>query len=188
MSMDTRTFVTGIKKYPILVVSGIISVALLATLYARSDRFDLKQAELDKLSIEGNRYRANIANSAQLKEQLEFLIQANNAVKARAFKSESMALNLQYFYRLESETGVKYLDLRPGSRQAEPGKSKPAASTAAYIPLNYMVNVQGDFTQIITFLKRLEQGVYFCQINTAQATGGGLSITLNLNLDLLGVP
>lgn len=186
MSIDKRTLATGIKKYPILVVSGIISAILLTTLYVRSDLADIKQAELDKLAAEGNRYRANIANSAQLKEQLEFLIQANNAVKERAFKAESMALNLQYFYRLESETGVKYLDLRPGSR-SEPGKAAPK-SAGTYIPLSYVVNVQGDFTQIVTFLKRLEQGVYFCQINSAQATGGGSSITLNLNLDLLGVP
>lgn len=190
MSIDTRTFTSGIKKYPTLVVSVIVSIGLLATLYTRRDQFDLKQVELDRLSAEGRRYRANIANSAQLKEQLEFLLQANSAVKDRAFKTESMALNLQYFYRLESETGVKYLDLRPGTRPAEPGKAaaKAPPPAAAYIPLNYVVNVQGDFMQIITFLKRLEQGAYFCQINTAQATGGGLSITLNLNLDLLGVP
>ena len=190
MSIDTRTFVTGIKKYPTLVACGIISVALVAMLYVRSDQFGIRQAELDRLSTEGSRYRANIANSAQLKEQLEFLVQANNAVKERAFKTESMALNLQYFYRLESETGVKYLDLRPGARPAEPGKAAPGkpVSASAYIPLNYVVNVQGDFAQIITFLKRLEQGVYFCQINTAQAIGGGSVITLNLNLDLLGVP
>ena len=185
MSIDKRTLVTGIKKYPLLVASGIVSVLLLTTLYVRSDLSDIKQAELDQLTAEGNRYRANIANSAQLKEQLDFLIQANNAVKERAFKAKNMALNLQYFYRLEAETGVKYLDLRPGSRN-EPGKTPK--STGTYIPLNYVVNVQGDFTQVITFLKRLEQGVYFCQINSAQATGVGSSVTLNLNLDLLGMP
>jgi len=185
MSIDKRTLVTGVKKYPILVVSGIVSVLLLTILYVRSDLSDIQQAELDRLTAEGNRYRANIANSAQLKEQLDFLVQANNAVKERAFKAESMALNLQYFYRLESETGVKYLDLRPGTRN-EPGKAPK--STGTYIPLSYVVNVQGDFAQVITFLKRLDQGVYFCQINSAQATSNGSSVTLNLNLDLLGMP
>lgn len=190
MSIDTHTLVTGAKKYPVLTISGIISVALVAVLYLRSDRLDLQQAEFDRLSAEAARYRANITNSAQLREQLDFLVKANNAVKDRAFKSESMALNLQYFYRLESETGVKYLDLRPGTRSATAGKpaAKPGVSSNDYVPLNYVVNVQGDFAQVVTFLKRLEQGAYFCQINTAQATGSGLGITLNLNLDLLGVP
>jgi len=54
--------------------------------------------------------------------------------------------------------------------------------------LNYLVIVQGDFTQIITFLKRLEQGAYFCRINTAVASASGSNVTLNLNLDLLGIP
>lgn len=187
MSIDTRTLVTGAKKYPVLTVSGIIVVVLVAVLYLRSDRMDLQQAEFDRLSAEAARYRANIINSAQLREQLDFLVQANNAVKDRAFKAESMALNLQYFYRLESETGVKYLDLRPGTRAPTPGKPAAKPGAGDYIPLTYVVNVQGDFAQIVTFLKRLEQGAYFCQINTAQATSTGLGVTLNLNLDLLGV-
>jgi hypothetical protein len=179
MSINAQTLVGGLKKYPILVVSALITLVLLGVLYSRSGLIDAQQEELDKYLAEGSRHRANISNAVQLQDQLNFLIQANKAVKDRALTAEGLAQNLQYFYRLEADVGIKYLDLRPGSRYS--GKS------ATYIPLNHIVNVQGSFTQIITFLRRLEQGVYFCRINSASASSNGDVVTLNLNLDLLGV-
>jgi Tfp pilus assembly protein PilO len=180
MSIKTQALIGGLKKYPLLVISALVALVLLGTLYSRSGLIEAQQEELDKYLAESSRHRANIANAAQLQDQLNFLIQANKAVKDRALTAEGLAQNLQYFYRLEADVGIKYLDLRPGSKYT--GKS------SIYVPLNHIVNVQGSFTQIITFLRRLEQGVYFCRINTASASSNGDVVTLNLNLDLLGVP
>jgi len=189
MSIDTQSIVTSVKKYPILVICGVVGIVLLITLYMRSDLMAVQKAELDKYSAESSRHRANIANSAQLQDQLDFLIQANNAVRDRALSTGGLAQNLQYFYRLEADAGVKYLDIRPGStRAASTSVGKPAAAAATYVPLNYIINVQGDFVQIISYLRSLEQGAYFCRINSAMASGSGSIITVNLNLDLLGVP
>lgn len=182
MSSNSKTIIGGLKKYPVLVVSGMISVVLLTTLYFRSDLLAAQQIELDKNTVESNRHRANIVYASQLQEQLNFLMDANKAVKDRALLVGGLGQNLQYFYRLESEVGIKYIDLRPNAR------TPVVAQSAVYVPLNYTVNVQGDFLQIITFLKRLEQGAYFCRINSAVAASSGSSVTLNLNLDLLGVP
>ena len=180
MSINTQALLGGFKKYPLLVISVLMILVLLGILYARLGLIEAQQAELDKYLAEDSRHRANISNTGQLQEQLDFLIQANKAVKDRALAAGVVAQNLQYFYRLEAEVGIKYLDLRPGSRLS--GKS------STYVPLNHIVNVQGSFTQIITFLRKLEQGVYFCRINSALASSDGDVVTLNLNLDLLGVP
>jgi hypothetical protein len=180
MSIKTQALIGGLKKYPLLVISAVVALVLLGALYSRSGLIEAQQEELDKYLAESSRHRANIANAAQLQDQLNFLIQANKAVRDRALTAEGLAQNLQYFYRLEADVGIKYLDLRPGSKYT--GK----AST--YVPLNHIVNVQGSFTQIITFLRRLEQGVYFCRINSASAASNGDIVTLSLNLDLLGVP
>jgi len=180
MSINTQALLGGFKKYPLLVISVLMILVLLGILYARSGLIEAQQAELDKYLAEDSRHRANISNTGQLQEQLDFLIQANKAVKDRALPAGGVAQNLQYFYRLEAEVGIKYLDLRPGSRFS----GKPST----YVPLNHIVNVQGSFTQIITFLRKLEQGVYFCRINSALVSSDGDVVTLNLNLDLLGVP
>lgn len=182
MSISFQSLGTAVKKYPILWVCGFLAFAMSAILYLRSDLQEGKQAELDKLIKEGNRYRSNISNSAQLQEQLDFLMRANEAVRARALRVDGLAENLQYLYRLESEEAVKYLDLRPGAKEAIP-KQLPA-----YVPINYNISVQGTYSQVIKFTKRFEQGAYFARINAASASGNGSSVTFNLTIDLLGVP
>jgi hypothetical protein len=114
---------------------------------------------------------------------LDYLVRANKAVFDRALKSDALAQNLQYFYRLESEAGVKYSDLRPSGKPVIKGKVVPT-----YIPLNYAVTVTGEFSHVIKFLRQLEQGEYFCRITSATASGTGQNATINLNLDILGVP
>jgi hypothetical protein len=181
MSIDTNTLVAGVKKYPILFGCSIFVVILVGILYFRLEVLGMQQVELEKYSNEGKRYRSNIVNSAQLQEQLDFLTKANQAVRERTLTANGLALNLQYFYRLESEIGVKYIDLRPAG-------SPRVIKNAAYVPISYIVNVQGAFPQIIAFLKQLEQGAYFCRITSASASGSGNTVTVNLTLDLLGVP
>ncbi len=194
MSIDSQVLISGVKKYPIPVLCGALSLAVMVLLYFRSDLQASQQADLKKYSAESARYRANISNSVQLQEQLDFLIQANQAIKERSLSAEGLAQNLQYFYRLETEIGIK-ADLRPGARPtpiraAVGGKAVPGkkATPPNYVALNYIISVKGDFDQLITFLRRLEQGVYFCRINTASAAPSGSGMTLNLNLDLLGTP
>ena len=180
MSIDTQAIIARVKKYPILVVCAGLSIILFTLLYFRSDLTAKQQDELTALTDTGKRYRSNISNSAQLQEQLDFLMQANQAVKARALNADGLAENLQFFYRLESEVGIKYRDLRPGNRVS-------AGPQSAYVPINYIVNIEGSYVQVITFLKHLEQGACFCRITSASVSGGDANVSLNLNLDLLGV-
>lgn len=180
MSINAQKIKSWLKKYPVIAVCGMVSLVLLITSYLRSGLLAEQLAELEKYSNESSKHQANISNAAQLQDQFSFLVQANKAVRDRALTIDGLAQNLQYFYRLEADVGIKYLDLRPGSRPA-------ADSKLVYVPLNYIVSVQGNFSQIISFLRRLEQGSYFCRINTVVASGSDSTVTLNLNLDLLGV-
>jgi len=62
----------------------------------------------------------------------------------------------------------------------------------------YIVAVQGDYAQIMTFLRHIESGMHYCRITSASITPStrastpgesseGL-LTLNLNLEFLGQP
>lgn len=181
MSLNSRALAQKIRQYPLLVICIVVVLALLATLYIRSDLIDLQKKELEKHVTDNRRQRINITNSALLQDQLDYLVQANAAVRNRSMSATGLAQNLQYFYRLEAEVGIKYLDLRPAPRPA-------AAKGASYVPVGYTVNVQGEFLQIIKFLRHLEQGAYFCRVNSALLAGSDEVYTLNLNIDLLGTP
>ncbi len=183
MSINAQTAAASIKKYPVLLVCSILSLAMGSALFFRSGLTAQIQMDLESVSKEVKRYSSNISNAAQLHEQSDFIFKANEAVKARTLSAESLAINLQYFYRLESETGVKYLDLRPGGRSGAKATSKQS-----YVPLNYIVTIQGSFDQIMTYMRHIERGAYFARVNTASVTGSGVAVTVNLNIDLLGSP
>jgi hypothetical protein len=185
MKIDTHVFLSAIRRYPVLSVAVLICIPLAAISFYRADAITEQQAELDKVQALSTRFRSNISNSIQLQQQVDFLEQAKAAIAKRAFSGESLPLNLQYFYKLEADVGVKYLNLSPASRPAAAAAKPPAGTT--YIPLNYTVSVQGSFQQIITYLRCLEQGAYFSRINSASVLNSGSSITLNLDLDLLGI-
>ncbi len=185
MKIDPRVLLGALRRYPVLCAAVLISILLATICFYRADTLIDQQAELEKLQAESSFFRANIANSSQLQQQVDFLAQAKVAIAKRAFRAESLPLNLQYFYKLETDVGIKYLDLNPTGRT--PAAATKQGAGVSYIPLNYRVSVQGSFNQIITYLRCLEQGAYFCRINSASVLSSGSSVTLNLDLDLLGI-
>jgi hypothetical protein len=194
MSINAQTLLVSAKKYPVLITCGVFSLGLSVTLFLRPGIVDQLEGELDAVAKEVKRYSTNINYGVQLQEQYDFLIQANTAVKERTLPVDSIAINLQYFYRLESEVGVKYLDLRPIARPTAPsaksaskGKALAGKSTA-YVPLDYIVTIQGTYEQVLTYLRHIENGAYFARVNTAAISGSADSVTANLNLSLLGSP
>jgi hypothetical protein len=126
-----------------------------------------------------------------LPEQLARVTAASKEANSRLVRVGQLADNLQYFYKLEAETGVKFLDLRQTTdavRSAKAGK----------IPVGFTLTVQGDYPLLFEFLRRLESGSHYCRVKSANVvpfdqgagSGGARSDAskLTLNLELLGVP
>lgn len=179
--MTTPELVAWIKKNPISVGCGVLSLVLAAAIYLRSDAIADANQTLDQKTAEGQRYALNRTNSAQLNDQLEALTAADKVIESRLIRASDLGINQQFFFKLESESGVKLLDLRQSSRPGPGGK--------AYVPIGFNVSLQGDFEHVIKFLRLLEDGAHYCRIDTATCSGnraGGL--TLTLTLDLLGTP
>lgn len=185
--MTSGELIASIKKNPISVGCGVLCLALGAGIYFRSSLIAEAEAELAQKTAEADRYDANIKNSAQLKEQNEALIAANKEVDSRIIRAGQLATNYQYFYKIVAESGVKLIDQRQGavSAGAKTGKN-------AYTPVGFSVSVQGDLNQIVHFLALLESGARYGRVLTATCTVPGNDrsslLTLNLSLELLGVP
>lgn len=192
MSLDGKALISLVKKNPLLAGCAVIGLGLLVTIYFRSGLGEERKTELDQKQTEGRRYHANLTNSAQLTEDLQVLVEANRIVRDRAINPADLAKNLQYFYRIEAETGVKYTDLRQvgvvaGGKATPAAGAKPSAASS-YVPINYTVSVSGDFPAMINFLRSLERGGHFCRLNGMVASLTASSVTINLNVDLLGQP
>lgn len=174
-----------IKRNPLTVGCGLLSLLLLVGIYFRKALIPEAEAELAQKSAEGERHAANIRNSDQLKEQYAELVAANKEVDARAVRVSQVGTNIQFFYKLESETGVKLGDPSQTTRVAVKGKT-------VFLPVTFTVSAQGDMSQLLHFLRMLENGTRYCRVMSAAISQSVINrsaaLSLTLNLELLGYP
>jgi hypothetical protein len=186
MAISNEQFVDFLKKNPISVGCAILSLALVGVYYFRKDLGAEAATELEEKSTEAARLAANKKNAEQIKEHLESIIAAEKQIEARLIRPKDIAANTQYFYQLESDTGVKLLDSRAA------GQTPKKDTKQAYLPVPFVVSVQGGYSQILTFLQHLENGRHYCRVLTASCMPSGPErnspLTLSLSLELLGTP
>jgi hypothetical protein len=193
MALKTQDLVAFFKKYPVAIGCGALSLVLLTGSYIRYSRADELAVLLKQKEVEGQRILDNIRNGANLSEQYEALTAATRELESRLVRSTERARNQQYFYRIESETGVKEVSLQPIS----PTSGQQRDPKTFYAGIGYAVSVQGDFRQILGFVGRLESGPYFYRLISGSVFRQGQRraadstppvLTLTLNLELLGLP
>lgn len=178
--MTTSDLVTLAKKNPLIVICVIVSLGLLGGIYYRSGAIDAANTLLEDRSAAARKYAMNLSHATQLDEQFAAVTAANKAIQARLIRPSEIGINQQFFYKLESESGVKLMDLR---------QSGTAPKKGAYAAVPFTVSLQGDFSQTLSFLRALENGAHYCRVQTASCNGGRTGpVTLTLNLELLGNP
>jgi Tfp pilus assembly protein PilO len=183
--MTSADLIAGLKKHPIGFGCALVSIVCGVLIYLRSGNISEGQEELEARSAEAANMVANIRNSTNLSEQVAEVQTQTKELEGRLMKAGQLAVNLQYFYKLETENEVKLVDVRQNAL--------PKSSKGLYSGIPFNVTVQGSFNQVMNFLNRLQHGRHFCKINTAnfsKTTGstGGTLINLSLSLELLGQP
>ncbi|HVS51892.1 MAG TPA: hypothetical protein VHD62_06005 [Opitutaceae bacterium] len=173
-----------VKKHPVAVGCGLLSLALAVAIYFRSDAIPAAVQELEAKSTEADRYATNIKNAARLKEQLDTLVAANKEIDGRLVHVSAQGTNSQFFYKLESESGVRLINFQQTTQSA--------AKNAAFVPVGFTVTAQGDLPQLLAFLGMLENGTHYARVMNASCTLIGpkrdAPLTLTLTLELLGQP
>jgi hypothetical protein len=162
--------------------------------YFCGDWTEERQKALEQKSAEASKILTNVKNSANLVEQMTAIQAAAKELDARAVRAGALVVNQGYFYKLEAETGVKLMDVRPGTL-LPPGK---AAQKTNFVGVPFTISVQGSFKQVMSFLQHLENGTNFCRfkninftkVGAATETGAPVTDTmaLSITLELLGLP
>ncbi len=192
MAIDTKNVVNVLKKHPVAIGCGVLSLILVAGIYIRSGRAGALADQLHQKEAEGQKMLDDISNGAKLPEQYRELTATTSDLESRLVYGSERARNQQYFYRIESETGVNEINLQPIAVPVSPkGKSK-----RIYSGVGFAITVDGDFRQVINFLTHLESGPHFYRLTSASVSrrgnrGSGPQsgvITLTLNLEFLGKP
>lgn len=198
--MTNEELYAFIKKNPVGVTCGVLSLALAAAWFVRSgtadsyfglelvDTVPLAEKDLETKTKEARGYETNARYAAQLKEQLEALQAANKEVDTRLVRASQLGANYQIFYRIIAESGVKQIDLRQMGITAAP----KGAAKAAFSPVAFSVTVSGEFPKLIHFLQLLEAMPRYARVvnasvavPTADRSG---PCSLSLTVEFLGLP
>ncbi len=183
-----------IKKQPIALGCALLCVALVVAIYLRRGTLAEANDVLVQKKMEGEHLSENVTSGSKLDEQLAAMTQATQAIEARLVHADQLAVNLQYFYKLESETQTKLSDLRQTGAVAINTKN---GEKSAYVGVGYVIVVNGTYPQLLDFLRRVENGDRFSRVLSLTLSGGGSgentpgkaqSLSLNLNFELLGLP
>lgn len=187
--MTAADITASAKKHPIVVVCGLVSVVCIVLLYLGSDAVDERKSVADDRIKTDHAINANVTNSKDLPQQTEAMQKAVKDMESRLIKGSQLAINLQYFYRLESETGVKMADVHQGTIPALHSGSK-----SGYIAVPFSANIQGNFKQVLDFLQRVENGqriARFTSVSFVKAQSenvGPDAFTISMGIEFLGSP
>lgn len=190
--MNTADLIARIKKHPTGFVCGLLCLICGVRLYFQSSELVDRQAEYETKSATAKLILANVGNSAKLAEQTAEIQALSKEMDGRLMRAGQLAVNLQYFYKLEAENEVKLNNVH------QENLPKSTGPKTQYVGIPYTVAVQGSFSHIMAFLQKLENGRHFCRFSSAifTATGGASDavtqanpdMTLTLNLEILGQP
>ena len=184
MSIDSKAFVEFCRRNVLLSACVGSSLVLLGFLYLRLDEPDRLQTALDERAGHLRKLKANITNSNQLDNHVRDLAAVNQDIAQNALRVGDLAQNLKVFYELEAKTGVKLIDVRP-STLAPPGKD---AGPGSYATIDFAVTIQGEYEQLLEFVRQLEGGRQFCRLSQANISASeDSSQRLSFNLQILGV-
>jgi Tfp pilus assembly protein PilO len=189
--MNAPDLIASFKKQPVGFACALLCVVLGALLYFRGAKVTESQATYTAKSAEAANIIANVRNSENLPKQVTEIQALAKDMDSRLIRPGQLAVNLQYFYKLEAENEVKLLDIRQGT--------PPKTSKSAYVGIPYAVSIQGSFKQVVAFINKLQSGQHFCHFSSvtfSKATGSSTdssgavaeNMTINLNLELLGLP
>lgn len=195
--MNTKDLSVWLKKHPFTAICGALSLLLAAAYFFRQGSVPEAEAVLAERTTESRRLKANISNSLSLKEHVAALEDANGKVEQRLVRAADLAKNQQYFYKIETDTGVKLTDLRPGGTVNSGSAKVTAGAKKHYSSVPYSCTVQGTYSQLLAFLRKLEQGEHFPRILSATVSlgsGGGEDdaapadpvLSLSIGIEFLG--
>lgn len=164
--MNAQAILEKIKQYPVPVVCGIVIVIALILLFIRGPKAEELDGTLSDYERNWKQIQANASRSRGLESHVKKLENLKSEVDSRLMSTETVAINYEFFYALEKQTGVRITSM--DQREALEGNALPGqiAGMENYIAIPYNLIIEGRFSQILEFLKELNRGRYIIRLDT----------------------
>ena len=153
-----------IAEYPILFVCGLLTPLIVVLLVMRGPKVTYYEQELSSLEREVHNIQTNVERAAGMETDIERLEQGLEVVRQRLMQVENVAVNYEFFYDLERESGIvlSRFSQAPATDGADfvPGADGMSHFTA--IP--YDLSMTGTLEQITGFLDLLDRQQYIVRM------------------------
>ena len=117
-----------IAEYPILFVCGLLTPLIVVLLVMRGPKVTYYEQELSSLEREWHNIQTNVERAAGMETDIERLEQGLEVVRQRLMQVENVAVNYEFFYDLERESGIVLSRFsRPGWRNSLSSSMTPAS-------------------------------------------------------------
>jgi Tfp pilus assembly protein PilO len=182
--MTAADLIERLRRYPIPTISAAVVLACFLAYYFRMDLLTDLEDQRNEVLNQRDQVDLNLVAGATLAEHAAEMRARFGELGARIVQPSELADNMNYFYQLESNTGVSLIDLRQNVVAEKPVARNRLAG------VGYTISLSGQFPQVIGYLDELENGSRFFRLRDFSLQRGRettqASVALTLNLELLG--
>lgn len=193
--MTFSTILDYLKKNYVVAISGLVAVLCLGVYFVRHDQITRLAADFDDLSVRRSRILKNLKFASGIETDLALMKSQISDVESRLFNPEDLATNQRYFYQIESATGVQMKSIQQLIKHLPTGKNakkaKKKAQQSHFQEIAYELDIQGEYRDVLAFLRELEGGKAFVVLNgfsmvTAKGVSSSSEIAMRLSISVLG--
>jgi Tfp pilus assembly protein PilO len=182
--MTGQDLMEKFRRYPIPTISVVIVLLCLVAYYFRIDLISDLDARQSEVLDQRNQVDLNLVAGGNLAEHMNEMRTRFAALEERVVQPYDLASNMNYFYQLESNSGVGLGELKQNASSDKPVPKNKLGG------VGYTVSMTGSFAQIVGAFNELENGQRFYRLRHFNLERGrevnGSVIQLSLNLELLG--
>lgn len=154
-----------LSQYPIPFVCGVLSFFLVVLIVMRGPKVEIYESRLSDLERQWQAMQLNLDRSKGLEDDIEEIDQALQTINGRLLDPAEVAVNSEFFYNLETATGISLTQFSQGS--ANNGSRLPLSvqSLQHFRAVPFDLSVNGTLAEILDLLSRLDRSEYILRID-----------------------
>jgi Tfp pilus assembly protein PilO len=181
---DLMQWIAVVRRHPLSALCGAVCVVcLLCCWYIYSN---MKWLELEHKQVmqDADLATASMISGPSVKQERLAALECTRRIEDNLVVEDNLAENLWYFYKIEQQTKVRILELRPENPIISDSRS-------LYKRIPFSIRATGTYAQTAAFLYALETGPRLTYIPTlmyrrVELETANPMVTLEMNVQMLG--
>ncbi|MCC5807044.1 MAG: hypothetical protein JJU00_12015 [Opitutales bacterium] len=187
--MKKEMIISILRQHRVAMVLCAFAVVFIALLVVRVPMTGELESELESERMTLRRMQQNLAQGEDLRGHLDTIKTQVVQIDERLMERREVAVNYDYFYRMEEAAGVRIQNIQQQAQAA--GSAVTLPRIELYDVIGYSVTAQGGFEDIVDFIQQLESGRHFVRIQSVNLSSAGQAgsvgrLNAQIELNVLG--